>query len=117
MSFPRKAAVAWSATLLFAITVYRPAVQGNLVGPIADASGAVIRAPKASRNVLSGPDLVNVDSLVFREFTITERFEFKFCCESLNFFSTPLFDRVTAALLGTTNGDRRQNQFRLNLKF
>ena len=54
---------------------------------------------------------------MFREFTITERFEFKFCCESLNFFSTPLFDRVAAALLGTTNGDRRQNQFRLNLKF
>jgi len=81
------------------------------------------------RNILSGPDLINVDFSVFRRFSITERFGLEFRYESLNFLNTPHFDppsteltnpnfgKVTTALVGVTNGDQRQNQFMLKLAF
>ncbi len=81
------------------------------------------------RNILSGPNLVNIDFSIFRRFAIGERIGVEFRFESLNFFNTPHFDRpttdltnanfgrITGALVGVTNGDQRQNQFMLKIKF
>ncbi len=121
--------------------VNRPSINGPIKTLGGLGSGAYwfdvsnFSAPAAAtfgnlgRNILSGPDLVNVDFSVFRKFALTERFELEFRFESLNFFNTPHFDRpitdlttpnfgrVTTALVGVTNGDQRQNQFMLKIKF
>ena len=50
------------------------------------------------RNVLSGPDAVNFDTSLFKDFSLTERQKVQFRAEFFNIFNHPQFSNPSAAL-------------------
>ena len=77
----------------------------------------------SGRNILNGPGLTNVDFLVGKVFTVTERFRLQFRAESFNLTNTPAFGNPAANLSAagvariTTAGEPRRVQFGLKLLF
>ena len=77
----------------------------------------------SGRNILNGPGLTNLDLLLGKIFSITERVRLQFRAESFNITNTPAFGlpaaNINAAGVGriTTAGEPRRVQFGLKLLF
>ena len=76
------------------------------------------------RDLPRGPGLVNASLSVFRDFTLTERFQLQFRAESFNLMNHPNLGVPNTAIgnarvgtITTTINPERQNQFALKLYF
>jgi hypothetical protein len=102
---------------------------GHLVGCINSSAFAlpppgVYMYGTAGRNLLHGPDLVNVDYSLFRNFPIKERLRLQFRAELFNALNHPSFNNPSAtfntASFGNITGTSTENrdiQFGLKLSF
>lgn len=72
---------------------YKPAVRGvkSYFNPAAFTNAAPGTVGITSRNFLTGPSLVNVDTSVFKEFGVHERGKIQFRAELFNLFNHPNF--------------------------
>jgi hypothetical protein len=111
--------------------------------PLAFRAVTDVRFGNTERNILRGPGVVNVDTGIFRNFNLTERWKLQFRAESFNLTNTPHFANpsgnvsnmslntdgsirslgdflaVTSTASGSTNaeGFARQIRFGLRLSF
>jgi hypothetical protein len=104
-------------------TVSNPTVD-RWFDPSAFATPAPFTYGNAGRNILYGPDRVNFDFSLFKEFDIKEGTRLQFRAECFNVFNTPQFDLPNAAIgagnAGTITsivGTPRQIQFGAKLVF
>lgn len=101
--------------------------RGHLVGcidPSAFAIPALYTYGNAGRNLFRGPNLVNVDSSLFKNFPIKERLRLQFRAEFFNLLNHPNFSNPsstfgTAAFgnITSTSTENRDIQFGLRLAF
>jgi len=59
--------------------------------PLAFRPVTEVRFGSTGRNILRGPGVVNVDTGIFRNFRLTERWKLQFRAESFNVTNTPHF--------------------------
>jgi hypothetical protein len=90
----------------------------NCITSAAFATPAAYTFGNASRNIVTGPGLVDFDFSVFKEFPITERARLQFRSEFFNLFNQPSFAQpnstfATAAFgtLSATSNNNREIQF------
>lgn len=82
--------------------------DGHLTGCISPAAFALPAAftyGNAGRNLLAGPDLVNLDFSLFKDFAIRERARFQLRGEFFNTLNHPSFSNPGAVLGSATFGD------------
>jgi hypothetical protein len=64
---------------------------GSFFDPLAFAPVTEVRFGTAGFNLLRGPGVTNLDTSLFRDFAVTERFKVQVRAEALNFTNTPHF--------------------------
>jgi len=69
----------------------------------AQPSGA--RYGTSGRNIFSGPGLFSLNLSLFKDFKITERWQFELRCETFNFTNTPEFGNPGASITSSSFGD------------
>jgi hypothetical protein len=96
--------------------------------PTAFAPVTQVRYGTSGRNILRGPGLVDVDTSLFRNFRITERFGMQLRGECYNLSNTPHFNNpsanissggfmtITSALSRANNVEGGERQFRVALR-
>ena len=81
-----------------------------------------VRFGSSGRNILRGPGVVNLDTSLFREFRVAERWRIEFRTEAFNLSNTPHFGNpaanasVPASFMKITGATRDERQFRFGLR-
>ena len=101
--------------------------KSHLVGCIdasAFAAPSLYNYGNAGRNLLRGPDLVNVDYSLFKNFSIAERVRVQFRAEMFNFLNHPNFSNPSSTFgtssfgnITSTSTENRDIQFGLRISF
>jgi hypothetical protein len=96
--------------------------------PAAFAAVTAVRYGTSGRNILRGPGLVNVDTALFRNFQVKERWHIQLRGEAYNLSNTPHFNNpsanvssggfmtITSALSRASNVEGGERQFRVALR-